>query len=791
MYRFFTAIVLCLVVLNDAAAEATIERFGPDQRVEITTDTMFELGVALATVQADESFCKLAQMMTFYGGQAARYLSPSPTNIAQDIMERARRPEREHLMVPANGPDQFVNGPTHHQDELDFLAGYVDGYNTYRKQKKRLRERHPACADAPIANFKLEVRHLAHSQPPDSCSPSYDTEILAAQPPASRRRSSLNRSELAQISPRRRNASTNWAFGSDLTVGAKSILFDAPHDSTSVPETAFRLRVAGKFDSFVRIYTDSPTYHSWTNGKVAGGITCHYGQVYAVYRLTLAPNNPTQYVVDGVTKQLEERNVSIKVRDSNGHLKTRRHTVYRSDFGFVMSSDDYPWDDQHAFAIREVHEGLPSLLFHPYHPMIYNAETAEELVQAYRSLERNEAVQLSAIDHEGNVASTPNSVVINLDNDQWSNCAVYKERGSPKDLKGLPILDGTRSQCALKTADDRHAPGVMALSEIPYHVTKTALMDSNQSVAWTNPRQPIKGFSPLIDGYSWYRTGRARYLGHRRILDARANSSDGYPGNKWSFETLWDRYTDGESYWAARFKDSVVQYCTDAKRVIRNGIFVDLREACGVLDAWDGKTRARSRGYLLWSVFWSELPDDGEQLKVEGFWIPFGGLSFTKDVFKDAFDPARPYDTPSDFDPKKVNLILGALARAVEAFALEGIPLNISIAEGQTIVVAGKRIPLPGCQASDICENIQSKSGPVTSVLRQYTDGTYLNNGAPRYKGSGTNSVIGLLGNGRVRVRYGGPWWGADTHPSRGIQTLAAEKWARGEGFDIELQLSE
>ncbi|MEM6415208.1 MAG: penicillin acylase family protein [Pseudomonadota bacterium] len=790
MQKIFIGLILCFASAKLGFAEYSVDRYGPDQRVEITADTMFDLGVALADVQADENFCKLAQAMVFYGGQSARYLTPSPTNIAQDIMERARRPERERLLTPADGPDQFVDGPTHHKDELDFLAGYVEGYNSYRKQKDRLRERHPGCADAPLADFNLEVRHLAHSQPPDSCSPSYDREIVAAAPPGRRRKAALEPSQYVQISPRRRQASTNWAFGRDVSTGAKSLLFDAPHDYTAVPETAFRLRVNGKFDSFIRLYADSPTYHSWTNGKVAGGITCHGGQVHAVYRLTLAPGDPTRYVVDGVAKPLEAREVSIGVRKPDGSLESRTHTVYRSEFGFVISNKDFPWDDQYAFAIREVHEGLPSLLLYPYHPMIYDAESAEELVEAYRTLERNEAVQLSAIDHHGTVGSTPNGVVINLDNDQWSKCAVYKDRGSPSDLEGLPILDGARSDCALKTGKGRHAPGTMALAEIPYHITQAALMDNNQTVAWTNPLKLLdQKFSPLIDGYDLYRTGDGRYLGHRRILNSRRDGSDGYPGNKWSFDTVWARYTDGESHWAKRFKDPVVDYCFKVERVLYQGVFVDIRDACRILEAWNGRARAESRGYLLWSFFWRELPDDGKQLNVEDFWIPFGGGKHIKNIFTDPFDPDHPYDTPSKLDAKKLHFIGDALARTVEAFRLEGVPLDISVTEGQFVIVNGKKIALPGCQPTDACDNVQK--GVLSGVIRQYTDGIYLNNGKYRYRGSGTNSVIGLLGDGRVRVRYGGPWWGAATHPSRGIRSLAAERWARGEGFDVEFELSE
>lgn len=769
-------VLFCLSIvftLGGVAQAADIRRVGPDERIEITAQSMYDLGRSFVTVQAEDNFCNLAQWMAMAAGESANYVDGRATNVVADLMERARRPERARLLTAGEGP-------SHHQDELDFIKGYTDGYNAYAEQKEVLKSKHAACADGPISRFRLKVEHLAHSHGFQSCTANFDQAVIAATPPGTGRKAGV------EINPHGRKASATWAFGDEIVEGAKSILMGNPHDATA-PQFGVRLSVPEKIDIFAAAYSNWPALYSWTNGKVASAMTCHYGQPYAVYRLDLTPGDHKSYTVDGVVKRLEERPVSIKMRDLDGKVTTKRHTVYRSEFGFIIGGEDFPWDSEHAFAVREVNESVPDYFLFALNPRIYRAQSAEELVKAYNELERNDTLQLGIADDSGMAGSVPNGLVINLDEDQWADCAVFPERGAPDDIDRLPILDGARSACALKQAADTKTAGALSLARVPYHLNRRALMNSNQTASRTNPDKRLIGYPSFIDGHFEQPDDTlrdsGRFLAHRRLLRMRENGADGYPGDKWSVETTWARLLDSEGNWAARFKDDVVKICKAAKRSLQNGVYVDLQEACRVLDAWDGRARSESRGYLFWSWFWRELPADEDAAPAIR-----GARATVKDIFVDAFDPKRPYETPSAIDPKKAAIIVAALGRTARAFIDQGVAFDVSVGEGQVVVRDGRSWSLPGCQSWDACENVQL--GPVAGPMRRYGRGSFWIDGVEGYVGGNIAIVYGLMGEGRVRIKYGGPFWSGDMHPTSKARTIGAERWSKGEGFDLELRFA-
>lgn len=758
---------------NSLAAENyTIERVGPDKRVEITATSVYWLGHALATAHADDYFCGFAQSMVIAAGQQAKYIEPTDGNIAAGLYAKAAAPERARLKTPAQ------DGPNSHPDEVAYLNGYVDGFNAYAGNFDKLQSRHPQCADAPIASFRLTVEDLLHAHPALNCSSGYWREVVQATPPVS---ASTRKNE--PIASQKRGSAT-WAFGGAITRGGGSILLVQPHDEAA-PQFAVRLRVPGQLDIFASSYAGIPGFHSWTNGRVASGQTCQYGQAYAAYRLNLSEKDPLSYVIDGVVKPLEKRTVSIELRAANGVTKQRDHVFYRSEFGFIVGGEEFPWTLETAYALRAVNESIPDYFIYPLHPRINSARTVEELAEAYISLERNDHLQLAFIDDDGRAASLSNGVVINLPDAQWADCAVFEERGAPVQPFPLPILDGSRSECALKTGQGSKTSGIVARNDVPIHFTEQALMHSNQSASLANPAEQMLGYPRFVDREGnqagVLQNGSARYLAHGRILRSRANGSDGYPGKHWSVETAWQRLVDGESHWAMILKTDVVELCFDRKRGLVGGLHIDLTPACGVLSRWDGKSRAESRGYLLWSAFWSELPKKRDTS---------GRETYLRDIFIDSYDPRRPYDTLGQLDDNKSEVIVNALARAVWRFVDSGTPLDLSVAEGQRIVIDGKTFALPGCIADDACENVQS--GPQNDhPTRLYVRGDDWVRGVSGFRGGGTTIVYGLAGNGKVTVKYGGPLWAGDAHPLSGVRTLGAERWAKGEGFVFDLEFSD
>jgi acyl-homoserine-lactone acylase len=132
-----------------------------------------------------------------------------------------------------------------------------------------------------------------------------------------------------------------------------------------------------------------------------------------------------------------------------------------------------------------------------------------------------------------------------------------------------------------------------------------------------------------------------------------------------------------------------------------DGSQVNVRSACQVLDAWNGRAHVNSRGEVLWLQ-------------------AYGGLNYTPGWWRIPFDPARPLTTPRDLntdDPA----VQQALADAVEYFQAHRVPLGIPL--GAVQHYAG--ISLPGCTEGEGCfDRVEGATPPGSAVGTDASNGS-------------------------------------------------------------------
>jgi acyl-homoserine-lactone acylase len=215
------------------------------------------------------------------------------------------------------------------------------------------------------------------------------------------------------------------------------------------------------------------------------------------------------------------------------------------------------------------------------------------------------------------------------------------------------------------------------------------LADSNNSPRYANPAAPLTGYPPVFD------TRAQLELRPRLSLDMigqRLAGTDGYGPPGFTLTSLRDTMFGERNYSAELARTAVVAMCR-AHPVLTasDGTAIDVRAACSVLAAWNGRADVNSRGEVLWRQ-------------------AYGGLNYTPGWWRVPFDPAQPITTPRDLntgDPA----VRQALADAVESFQAHHVPLGIALGEVQHY--AG--IALPGCIEGEGCFNRVEGSAPPGS----------------------------------------------------------------------------
>jgi len=125
-----------------------------------------------------------------------------------------------------------------------------------------------------------------------------------------------------------------------------------------------------------------------------------------------------------------------------------------------------------------------------------------------------------------------------------------------------------------------------------------------------------------------------------------------------------------------------------------NGNQVDVRAACAVLAAWNGRADTGSRGEVLWRQ-------------------AYGSLNYAPDTWwRVPFSAARPLTTPRGLNTGNAD-VQHALADAVQFFRARHIPLDIALGSTQHYA----SVPVPGCTEGEGCfDRVEGTGGPGSGV---------------------------------------------------------------------------
>jgi acyl-homoserine lactone acylase PvdQ len=201
--------------------------------------------------------------------------------------------------------------------------------------------------------------------------------------------------------------------------------------------------------------------------------------------------------------------------------------------------------------------------------------------------------------------------------------------------------------------------------------------------------------------------------------DLRPDGPAGKDG-KFTLDELAAAALSNRSLSAELARGELVERCQAAPSVTLDGQAVDLRQACRILAAWDGRYDADSVGPVLWREFITQY--EPAELQKDGA------------LFQRAFDPADPAGTPNTLAPDKPGepQSLLKLARAERLLAQAGVALDTPFGKAQFSDRGGRRIPIHGGEGG---------YEGITNVANYALNGTTLEPGHAYERVNGTPGI--------------------------------------------------
>jgi acyl-homoserine-lactone acylase len=679
----------------------------------ITAGSWKSLGFGFGYAFAADDLCTIAQSYVTVDAQRSRYFGPNGSwdfqgngtvnnNLDSDFFYGAINNSGVIQRMVRERPP---NGPLPQGRQL--INGYVKGYNLYLRRTGVNHLPDPRCRGAkwvhPIKAIDVyrvfyQLGSLASS---GVAIDGIGSAAPTANPTAAAAAQASSRAALAQLAAGKRTVtpfplaagSNGIALGSQATQNRMGMVLANPHFPWVGGERFYQvqLRIPGHLDvSGATLYGVPLVLIGQTNG-LAWTHTVATAWRFTPYELTLAPNNPYAYMVDGKQVAMHGTRVTVTERSSSGALTHVTRTLYSTEFGPMMTSImgiPLPWTQSSAWALGDVNAHNFRFLNH----FLLNDQA--QSVRRYNWIERHYEgipwVNSIAADRNGHAYYTMDGAIPYVTNAQAQSCAASGAGAGVFQATGIPFLDGSRSACRWQSSRQAAAPGIFPASMIPTLERRDYVENSNDSHWMTNPQHPLTGFARVIGDEGTERSMRTR-LG-LQMISQRLAGTDGLPGKRFTPADLATFDTSNKTYLSELWRAPLVSFCRSHPLLLGSSGPVNVSPACPVLASWDGRYDAGARGAILFRRF-------TERLFANTVAVPTGSASAQYEgqdsFFTQPFSSAHPTTTPSGLNT--ANPMVGrALADAVHDLNSSGIPLNAPLGQYQYVTRRGTRIPLGG-----------------------------------------------------------------------------------------------
>jgi len=573
------------------------------------------------------------------------------------------------------------------------LKGYAAGFNRGVAELRAAGKLPKACATAAWAARDIEVNDVVRLIRFYTVGPfgEYVEYLLAAAPPAagSVPTTSALRADWAERAGEAfgtKLASNGVAFGRDITENRRGVLLANPHFpwNGTLRFYEFHVTVPGQVDVMGSSLAGLPYVAIGFTKQFAWTHTVNTSSHYTLHALKLDPADATKYIVDGVSKPLTRKSVTVTVADKSGAKKVVSRDFWESEHGPIVAiKGKLDWTAASAFALRDANFSNTRIL--ETWRGINRARSLQELEDVTRTVVGLPWVNLIAVDAGGTALYANYSVIPDISDAQVESCVAAPFKPMLAGRKYMMfVLDGSRATCNWQSAPAAMQPGIVPADRLPVLRRTDYVQNSNDSAWLSNPAAPLVNFPLIVSGADYPQNGRTR-LGITQLREV----IDGKTGGRFSVESIKTMVLNNRSYAAPMLRESLQAVCTPD---------FTASAACAVLTKWDGTANLDSVGYPLAQMWLRDLAGKPE-------------------VWAKPFDARDPVNTPWGLlvdKPERVKIVQASLVRALETVEKAGIDITRPWGEVQRSARGGKIIPVHGGDTDDVYNQMGGR--PVRGV---------------------------------------------------------------------------
>jgi len=517
--------------------------------------------------------------------------------------------------------------------------------------------------------------------------------------------------------------SNAWAIGQDRTeTGVGSLLVGNPHFpwEGELRFAEVHLTVPGELDIYGAQLVGLPGVGIGFNEGVAWSHTVSAGKRMTAYLLTLDPESPTSYLVDGVSTPMASTEYTIDILRADGTVDSETRTLWRSEYGPILDFPGLGWTETAVLTYRDAN--IDNTAFIEQYIAMAQVDSLDGLIEVQATFQGIPLFNTIAAGSDGRVWYADTAATPNLSAEAEALFLEQLETDPVTQIgfdNGVVVLDGSDSLFRWEVVPGARDPGLVPFDEMPQIVTTDYVFNANDSY-WVPSDELVIG-----GGFSILHGERDTPLSMRTRQNAAVLSSDNRLGlagedGLWSGVELRDAAFDNTAHTALLLRARVVDACRfipivpvdevldDEGVVALPAEAVDLTAACDVLAAWDGRYDLDRSGPLIWRELMNQFTT--------------ADRSDAGALFSDAFDAGAPTTTPSQISEDIVPILVG-LARSVQILTKAGFAVDSTLGAAQFTERSGNRIPVHGGNGAEGVTNIVTWSGLDSSTEPQPTRG--------------------------------------------------------------------
>jgi acyl-homoserine-lactone acylase len=352
--------------------------------------------------------------------------------------------------------------------------------------------------------------------------------------------------------------SNAFALSGSRTTTGKPILLGNPHLQWSSLYWEAHVRVPGKIDFYGSTLVGIPVLRAGFNDRLGFVTTNNAPDLDDVFALRLDPSRPDHYVFDNRSMALERRDVTIQVRENEGSMRAETRTFWSTHIGPVV----YRTTDR-VFAVKSTR--LDALQYFEGFYLLSKARSLKEWTSAMRR----------------NYVPTSNFTYADAD----GNIQYYWNARVPVRTEGRDY----RLDVDANTSADLWA-GFHAIEDFPRLLNPPGgyVQNANNPPQFVSLRDPID-----MSRYPAQFERGALALRPQLALDMLEAKE------RFSIQDVVDLKYSTRMLLAERVKRAVI----DAVRADPEAPD-DSRAGAEVLETWDDRASAESRGAVLFQRFW-------------------------------------------------------------------------------------------------------------------------------------------------------------------------------------------